>query len=211
MAYQAYYYATDPEKVKAIFGSKDKTFLEEIKQNKCYLAHDKQISVFKHLMIDIVMHYEGQHTGGKKRFGLFPSKPISGAGLSPRYAETYGFAIEALCDYYGDELECPEAIFNYGRHWDQADRLLNEWGSKFFLNKTIVPSTLFDIPKIKKFPVINAYELDELKALDGLLEENANKFEQAKATEKHLQLLHAFHQHVKHSLEKGTPMVSLVY
>lgn len=209
MAYQAYYYASDPAQVKAVFGSKNKGFLETIKENKCYQAHDRQISVFKHLMIDIVMHYEGPDIEGKKRFGLFPIKPVSGLGLSPRYAETYGFAVEALCDYYGDELDCPEKIFNYGRHWDAADKMIEEWGGKVFLNKTTIPSTLFDIPKIKKFPVINCYSTKELEEIDALLEKELYPLtdEQNKA----LQLLEAFHKHVKHCLQKKAPMVSFLY
>jgi hypothetical protein len=211
MAYQGYYYATDPEKVKAVFGSKDKALLENLKQNKCYLAHDRQINVFKHLMIDIIMHYEHSNATPKKRFGLFPVKQKEAAGLSPRYAETYGFALEALCDFYGDELDCPEEIFNYGKHWDQADRLLNEWGAHVFLNKTTIPSELFDIPKIKKFPVINVYQLDELKSLNEVLNKNANQFTEAPKTEKSLQLLKSFHQHVQHSLKCERPMISFLY
>ena len=208
MAYQAYYYASDPDKVNAVFGSKNKDFLETIKENKCYQAHDRQISVFRHLMIDIVMHYEGPDKPGKKRFGLFPIKPVDGLGLSPRYAETYGFAVEALCDYYGDELECPEEIFNYGRHWDAADKYITDWGGKVFLNKTTAPSTLFDLPKIKKFPVINYYNLEELKELNELLEKNLN---QLNSDDKSVQLLFAFHKHIKHCLQKTVPMVSFLY
>lgn len=211
MAYQAYYYASNPEKVKTVFGCKDKNFLEIIQQNKCYLAHDKQISVFKHLMIDIVMHYDGPDERKRKRFGLFPIEAVEGLGLSSRYAETYGFAVEALCDHFGEELDCPEDIFNYGRHWDQADQLLKEWGANVFLNKTTIPSKLFDIPKIKKFPVINAYTIAELQELDDILQKNLSLTNAIDANNKAHGLLNAFHKHAKHALEKDVPMVSFLY
>ena len=209
MAYQAYLYAADPEKVKTAFGSKDQELLEKVKQNEVYLAHDRQISVFKHLMIDIFMHYEGIENSPKKSFGIFNKKPVKGYGLSPRYSETYGFALESLCDYFGEALQDPEEIYGFGKHWDLADKILTEKNSPLHINQMTVPGDLFDIPKIKKFPVISSFDTDALRKWDEVLQ--SVDALQNNSEEQEIKLLQLFHKHVKRCLELNVHMIYFLY
>jgi len=172
-------FAVDIEKVKAVFGCKDRELLEKIKTAGLYDNYASQDDDFPdpkyqydfdRALEDIIFNYvKPEDRKSKSSFlGLVKSKPTS--GLTENIAHGYGYVMLVICDYFGTHLLPQCDGFYYGRDFEAAFELMKEKGLQIDFGDMFEQHQIFDIPKIADFPAINLYTKQDIEHFNSIMD-----------------------------------------
>lgn len=172
-------FAVDIEKVKAVFGCKDRKLLEKIKTADLYDNYASQDDDFPdpkyhynfdQALEDIIFNYvKPEDRKSKSSFlGLLKSKPSS--GLNEHIAHGYGYVLLVICDYFGTHLLPQCDGFYYGRDFEAAFAIMKEKGLQIDFGDMFEQHEIFDIPKIADFPSINLYTKKEIEHFNSIMD-----------------------------------------
>lgn len=172
-------FAVDIDKVKAVFGCRDRAILEKIKTAGLYDHYANQVDDFSdpkyhydfdQLLEEIIFNYvqPADRISKSSLFGLLKSKPTS--GLKDSIAHGYGYVLLVICDYFGTHLlpECDG--FYYGSVFKAAFEIMKKKGLQIDFGDMFEQHQIFDIPKIADFPAINVYSKQEIEHFNSVLE-----------------------------------------
>ena len=170
-------FAVDIEKVKAVFGCKDRELLEKIKTADLYshyegeddsMAEEYQFD-FDQALEDIIFNYIKPEDRKAKSsfFGLGKSKTAS--GLNEKIAHGYGYVLLVICDYFGKHLlpECDG--FYYGQDFQEAFETMKSNGLQLDLREMFETHEVFDIPKIADFPAITHFTKQDIEHINSVM------------------------------------------
>jgi hypothetical protein len=180
-------FAVDIEKVKSVFGCKDRELLEKIKTANLYEHYSSQDSDFAdpkyqydfdQALEDIIFNYvKPEDRKSKSSFlGLVKSKPTS--GLNENIAHGYGYVLLVICDYFGTHLLPQCDGFYYGSDFKSAYEVMKEKGLQIDFGEIFEPHQIFDIPKIADFPAMNCFtkvDIEHFNAIMDKVEINEDK------------------------------------
>jgi hypothetical protein len=172
-------FAVDIEKVKAVFGCKDRELLEKIKtagmyDNYASQDHDspepKYHYDFDQVLKDIIFNYvKPEDRKGKSSFlGLLKSKPTS--GLNENIGHGYGYVLLVICDYFGTHLLPYCDGFYYGRDFEAAFEIMKQKGLQIDFGDMFEPHQIFDIPKIADFPAMNYFTKQDIEHFNSIMD-----------------------------------------
>ena len=172
-------FAVDIQKVKAVFGGKDKDLFEKIKTAKLYdtyasqsndFAIEKYQYDFDQALEDIIFNYikPEERTSKKSWLGLTTSKPTT--GLNKNIAHGYGYVLLVICDYLGTHLLPSCDGFYYGRDFEAAVAIMKEQGLQIDLTNIRAQHMLFDIPENSDFPSINSFTKQDIDHINSIME-----------------------------------------
>ena len=172
-------FAVDIEKVKAVFGCKDRELIEKIKTADLYDNYASQNEDFpdpkyqydfEQALEDIIFNYvKPEDRKGKSSFlGLVKSKPAS--GLNENIGHGYGYVLLVICDYLGTHLLPYCDGFYYGHDFEAASKIIKEKGLLIDLGDMFETHEVFDIPKIADFPAINYYTKKDIEYINSIME-----------------------------------------
>jgi len=172
-------FAVDIEKVKAVFGCKDKDLVEKIKTadlHETYAGQDSDLPDpkdhydFDQALEDIIFNYiKPSDRQIKSSFlGLFKSKPST--GLNENIAHGYGYVLLVIYDYFGTHLLPYCDGFYYGRDFKAAFDIMKEKGLQIDFGDMFETHQVFDIPKIADFPAINCYSKQDIEHFNSIME-----------------------------------------
>lgn len=172
-------FAVDIDKVKCVFGSKDRELLENIKTADLYDNYASQSEDFPdpkyqynfdQALEDIIFNYvrpEGREV--KSSFlGLVKSKPNS--VLNENIAHAYGYVLLVICDYIGTHLLPHCDGFYYGQDFEAAVSIMKENGLQLDLGDMFEQHNVFDIPKNNDFPAIKHFTKDEIEHINKVMD-----------------------------------------
>ncbi|MBK6834819.1 MAG: hypothetical protein IPG89_11305 [Bacteroidetes bacterium] len=129
MGYSAQPFAIDIEKVKSVFGSRDKELFDNAKKTNLYEVYESQYSKgeYDQCLEDIIFNYiqPSNRQETKKILGLIKTPPSSGLEYS---GDLYGYALMSICEVLGTFLAKEGDIFTLEIFFDQANELLKEKG-----------------------------------------------------------------------------------
>ena len=171
-------FAVDIEKVKAVFGCKDRGLLEKIKTANLYshyegeddsLAKEYQYD-FDQALEDIIFSYIKPEDRKAKSsfFGLIKSKTSS--GLNENIAHGYGYVLLVICDYFGTHLLPQCDGFYYGQDFQEAFDIMKSNGLQLNLGEMFETHEVFDIPKIADFPAITHSTKQDIKHVNSIFD-----------------------------------------
>ncbi|MGH2564735.1 MAG: DUF7691 family protein [Ginsengibacter sp.] len=172
-------FAVDIEKVKAVFGCKNRELLEKIKTAGLYDNYASQDDDFPdpkyqydfdQALEDIIFNYvKPEDRKSKSSFlGLVKSKPTS--GLNENIAHGYGYVLLVICDYFGTHLLPQCDGFYYGRDFEAAVETMKEKGLQIDFGDMFEQHQIFDIPKIADFPAINLYTKQDIEHFNSIMD-----------------------------------------
>ena len=179
MSMNAIPFAVDIEKVKAVFGCKDRALFEKIKTAAMYNHYANQDYDFPgqqydydfdEALEDIIFNFVKPEDRKIKSsfFGLIKSKPA--AGLNENIAHVYGYVLLVICDYLGKHLLPSCDGFYYGRNFNEACEIMKEKGLLIDLGDMFEPHQVFDIPEIPDFPAINCYNRQDIQHINAVMD-----------------------------------------
>lgn len=172
-------FAVDIDKVKSVFGSKDKTLLEKVKTTEMYDNYVSQSEDhsdpkwnynFDEVLEDIIFKYikPEERKSSSSLFGLKKEKQNS--GLKEDLGYGYGYALIAICDCLGEHLfPFCDGIY-YGREFEDVYKTLREHGLQIDMSMMFEPHNVFDIPRIQDFPAIYCYSKQDIHHISAVLE-----------------------------------------
>jgi hypothetical protein len=183
-------FAVDIEKVKAVFGCKDRELLEKIKTAGLYDTYASQDGDFPdpkyqydfdQALEDIIFNYiKPEDRKSKSSFlGLVKSKPTS--GLNENIGHGYGYVLLVICDYFGTYLLPYCDGFYYGRDFQAAFEIMKEKGLQIDFGNMFEPHQIFDIPKIADFPAINCFTKQDIEHFNSIMDKV--KIDESKAND----------------------------
>jgi hypothetical protein len=169
-------FAVDIEKVKAVFGCKDRELFEKIKTADLYDNYAKQNDFpdhqydFDQALEDIIFNYTKPEDRKVKSsfFGLIKSKTTS--GLNEKTGYVYGYALLVICDYLGIHLLPYCDGFYWGRDFKAAHNILKENGLQIDLTNMFEPHKIFDIPKISDYPAISCFTKQDIEHINSIMD-----------------------------------------
>lgn len=171
-------FAVDIDKVKKVFGCKDRGLFEKIKTANLYDNYASQTEDFSdpkysydfdEVLEDIIFQYiKPEDRKAKSSFlGLIKSKPKT--GLKENMGHAYGYALLVICDYLGTHLLPFCDGFYYGRDFKAAIGIMKEKGLQMDMEMMFEPKEVFDIPKIADFPAIHLYSRQEIDHIVSII------------------------------------------
>jgi hypothetical protein len=171
-------FAVDLEKVKSVFGCKDRELLEKIKKADLYdtyasqdddFADPKYQYSFDDALEDIFYNYIKPAERKSKRsfLGLIKSKQDS--GLNEGIAHGYGYVLLVICDYLGTHLLPQCDGFYYGRDFQAAFEIMKQQGLRIDFSDMFEQHDVFDIPKIADFPAIKHFTKSEITEVNAVM------------------------------------------
>lgn len=168
-------FAVDVEKIKAVFGCKDRTLMEQIKHADLYDNYANQSDEssfpeyrydFDDALEDIFFRYV-KPEDRKTRNGLLGFlKAKQGTGLNAKVAHGYGYVLLVICDYFGTHLLPFCDGFYYGRDFNAAIAIMKAHGLELELADMFEQHAVFDIPAIADFPAIKRFCMSEIKHIN---------------------------------------------
>jgi len=161
-------FAVDIEKVKSVFGCRDRELLEKIKTAELYDHYASQDD-FDEALEDIIFNYvkPGDRKSKNSFLGLVKSKPTS--GLNENIGYSYGYVLLVICDYFGTQLLPNCDGFYYGRDFQAAFEIMKEKGLQIDFGDMFEPHQIFDIPKIADFPAINCFTKRDIEHFNSIM------------------------------------------
>jgi hypothetical protein len=169
-------FAVDIEKVKAVFGCKDRELFEKIKTADLYDHYVSQIEDlsdnqydFDQALEDIMFNYikPAERKVKSSFFGLIKSKTSSGLKEDKGYV--YGYVLLVICDYFGTHLLSDWDGFYWGKDFKEANKILKGKGLQIDLEDMIESHNIFDIPKIIDFPAISCYIKPDIEHINSII------------------------------------------
>jgi len=172
-------FAVDINKVKSVFGSKDRELFEKIKTADLYdnyasqgedFPEPKYQYNFDKALEDIIFNYiKPEDRKVRSSFlGLKKSKPTS--GLNENIAHGYGYVLLVICDYLGTHLLPQCDGFYYGRDIEAASSIMKAKGLHLDLGDMFEQHEVFDIPKNINFPAIKHFTRDEIENINEVMD-----------------------------------------
>ena len=172
-------FAVDVNKVRSVFGSRDRQLLEQIKTANLYDNYASQSDDFSdpedqydfdRALEDIFFYYVRPEDRKPKRsfFGLRKSRPAS--GLNDNIPHAYGYVLLVICDYLGTHLLPHCDGFYYGRDFKAAVSIMKENGLQLDLGDMFEQHEVFDIPKNNDFPAIKLFSRQEIEHINKVFE-----------------------------------------
>lgn len=170
--------AVDINKVRMVFGCKDKYLLEAVKTTGLYHSYANQSEEFTipryqydfdEALEDIFFRYikpedRKAHTGFLR---IVRSKQDS--GLRKDIAHGYGYALLVICDYFGTQLLPSFEGFYYGTEFEAAVAITKEKGLALDLNDIFRQHEVFDIPPIGDSPAIKLFTKSEIAQVNAVM------------------------------------------
>jgi hypothetical protein len=172
-------FAVDIDKVKRVFGSRDRELLDNIKTADLYDNYASQSEDFPdpkyqynidQALEDIIFHYvKPEERKVKNSFlGLVKSNPSS--GLNENIPHAYGYVLLVICDYLGTHLLPQCDGFYYGRDFEAAVAIMKEKGLQLDLGDMFEHHKVFDIPKNNDFPAIKLFTKQEIEHINEIMD-----------------------------------------
>ncbi len=171
-------FAIDIEKVKSVFGCKDRELLEKIKTTNFYSHYENQddfsgteyLYDFDQALEDIIFNYikPEDRKVNSSFFGLVKSKTTS--GLNEKIGYGYGYVLLVICDYFGNNLLAECDSFYYGRDFEEAFEIMKSKGLQLDLREIFETHDVFDIPKIADFPAITHFTKHNIEHINSILD-----------------------------------------
>jgi hypothetical protein len=161
-------FAVDIQKVKQVFGSRDRNMLYKINTTRLYEHYSNEEMMdgdyrysLDEVLEDIIFNYvkPEDRSSSKGLLGMF--KPAQTSGLKENMGYAYGYGLLVICDYTGTHLLPQSDGFYYGRDWEEAHAILRENGLNMDLNQIFESHAIFDIPATD-FPAISCYSKEEI-------------------------------------------------
>jgi hypothetical protein len=155
MSYIAIPFAVDFQKIKNVFGSKDKLLFENVKATELfehYASQGKDSEPQYHydleeILKDIIFSYLKPEERKIKTSFLGLIKTTQGSGLKENMGHAYGYALIAIAGFLGTHLlpECDG--FYCGNRFEEAHNIIKEKGLKVDIGEMFEQHDIFDIPK----------------------------------------------------------------
>ena len=172
-------FAIDIQKVKSVFGCKDRVLLEKIKNSDLYSHYENQDDFagteyqydFDQALEDIIFNYINPEDRKVKStfLGLMKSKTTS--GLNDKIGYGYGYVLLVICDYFGKNLLSECDSFYYGRDFEEAFEIMKSKGLQFDLREIFETHDVFDIPKISDFPAITYSTKHDVEHVNSIFDD----------------------------------------
>jgi len=172
-------FAVDINKVKSVFGSRDRNLLEKIKEAGLYDNYASQDDDFPDpkyqynfddALEDILFKYKKPSERKSKISFLSFAKLTPDTGLDERIAHGYGYVILVICDYFGTHLLPQCDGFYYGQDFKSAFKIMKEHGLQLDLGDMFEQHDVFDIPKIADFPAIKHFTKSEIDHINDVMD-----------------------------------------
>ena len=172
-------FAVDIDKVKSVFGCKDRALLESVKTARLYKNYANQSEEFPipryqydfdEALEDIFFHYVKLEDRKPRTGFLRIVRSKTDSGLNKDIAHGYGYALLVICDYLGIQLLPTGDGFNYGADFQTAVAIMKEKGLQLDLNDMFEQHEVFDIPPIDDFPAITLYGKKEITHINVIME-----------------------------------------
>jgi hypothetical protein len=171
-------FAIELEKVKQVFGCKDRELFQKIKTANLYENYASQSNDpsdpkyqydFDKALEDIFFNYiKPEDRKSKSSFlGLMKSK--TNRGLDEDIGHGYGYVLLVICDYLGVHLLPFCDGFYYGRDFEAAIAIMKEHGLQINLADMFEQHEIFDIPKITDFPAISHFVKRDIEHINSTM------------------------------------------
>jgi hypothetical protein len=162
-------FAVDIEKVKAVFGCKDKELLDKIKTAYMYEHYASETEGFDEALEDIFFkNIKPKKSKEKSIFWDF-LKSINSSKSSEKDGSVYGYVLLVICNYFGTHLLEHCDGFYWGKIFKAASKLLREKGLQINFEDIFEHHDVFEIPKIIDFPAITCYSKKEIDHFNSIL------------------------------------------
>jgi hypothetical protein len=219
-------FAVDSNKVKNVFGCKDRELLEKIKTADLYdhYANHRDPTIapkyhynFNQFLEDIILHYTKPEDRNPRRsfFKLLSAKTDTGLNGNTNTAHGYGYVLLVICDYLGMHLLPACDGFHDTSHFKAAVDVMKENGLKTALQDMFEHHAVFDIPKTTENPAIKVFTRQEIEHINEVLDRI--EVDEDKTDFEHLDFdeVQDWLKYMKESFrackEKGLEMVTFAY
>jgi hypothetical protein len=163
-------FAVDIEKVKAVFGCKNRELLAQIKTAPLYGHYASEIEGFDEALEDIFFkNINPVKSKPKSSFWDF-LKFINSSETREKDGSVYGYVLLVICDYFGKRLLEHSDGFYCGKDFSLASKMLKEKGLQINFEDIFERHDVFDIPKIIDFPSITCYAKNEIEHFNSVLD-----------------------------------------
>ncbi|HEY1039834.1 MAG TPA: hypothetical protein VGF30_10540 [Bacteroidia bacterium] len=157
-------FAIDMEKVKSVFGSKNKTLHQQILQSRIFEKYDEKYS-FKKELKDVIFNYVPENERivlAPKLFGLI--KGNDGSGMEGEWND-YGYALLCICGNIGKCLSENEGTLKYNGTIERLNELLKQNESGLNFERVVTYRKLFDTPYEEEDICSNYFDKNEIKEM----------------------------------------------
>jgi hypothetical protein len=177
MSYIAIPFAVDYQKVKNIFGSRDKILFEKVKATQFYYNYASQ-SLYgdpkyhydlEEILYDIIFNYIKPEDRKTKNGFLGLVKSTQGSGLKENKGHAYGYALIAISSYLGTHLLPNCDGFYCGDWFEEAHMIIRSNGLKVDIGEMFEQHNIFDIPKPIDFPTMFCFSKIDIAHVNSIM------------------------------------------